>query len=648
MTAARRLLLVGLSANILFFLAPLTSCGGGNGSGSSTSTAQSSTPAFSSTPATAASQGTAYTYQVTASDPAGSAITYALTSAPTGATISGNTVNWTPTGAQSRVSNSFTVTATTSGGSATQSWTVTPTGTITINSFNTNWTSSGPVQFPGGFPMGAAVIPNADGSFTVLPGSASSPGVFTIPNVPAGYFWLTTGINLSGFSNSIWTSSGTIDLGQDIPGPSTALTTAQNTTFDFDLSGLDATTPASLVEIATDSSLAPIFYLNPSPAATTVSWSSTANSPVDWSKIDTAFLMQYEPLSLGSLNTLVLGPELTLSSPGFTNGGTNAVTETLSATPQTSINLSIPGSQWMPLFNNVGPTAAVAAGSWLSISAEPFVVGRNQSPDPFFPNLPLVTPNPVPGLGSITLGQNFCLNGTAALGIFSILPLEPAMVSDQDFGVLAFGDPFPSTWTRALAFCQTVELLMPVAGSAQAYAPFNLGYGVAVAPSSSPSLAPLAEPVQNPMINGTNLFTQTTVTTTAVTLSWSAPQGAKPYGYRISALIQTPLTNGVQYGPGGEFGTAQTSASLPPLTAGKTYVFVITTEVDGSANMETSPYHSSLPTAFAQIVSAPITISADATTPSVHGDAKMLETLSQSHSKTSPTAFPNASPPIQH
>jgi hypothetical protein len=303
MTAARRLLLVGLSANILFFLAPLTSCGGGNGSGSSTSTAQSSTPAFSSTPVTAASQGTAYTYQVTASDPAGSAITYALTSAPTGATISGNTVNWTPTGAQSRVSNSFTVTATTSGGSATQSWTVTPTGTITINSFNTNWTSSGPVQFPGGFPMGAAVIPNADGSFTVLPGSASSPGVFTIPNVPAGYFWLTTGINLSGFSNSIWTSSGTIDLGQDIPGPSTALTTAQNTTFDFDLSGLDATTPASLVEIATDSSLAPIFYLNPSPAATTVSWSSTANSPVDWSKIDTAF-----PCPLAPLTPLCSGP----------------------------------------------------------------------------------------------------------------------------------------------------------------------------------------------------------------------------------------------------------------------------------------------------------------------------------------------------
>jgi hypothetical protein len=42
--------------------------------------------------------------------------------------------------------------------------------------------------------------------------------------------------------------------------------------------------------------------------------------------------------------------------------------------------------------------------------------------------------------------------------------------------------------------------------------------------------------------------------------------------------------------------------------ANKTYVFQITALVDGQANMETSPHHSALPVASANVISAPITI----------------------------------------
>jgi hypothetical protein len=65
--------------------------------------------------------------------------------------------------------------------------------------------------------------------------------------------------------------------------------------------------------------------------------------------------------------------------------------------------------------------------------------------------------------------------------------------------------------------------------------------------------------------------------------------------------------------------------TLPPLTAGDTYVFVIITEVDGVANMQTSPYRSQLPTAFATVMSAQVTISGGASGPQLRGDPKELK-----------------------
>ena len=111
-------------ATLIVFL--LTAC-----SGNKTIPAPAA-PVFSSTPVTQAAEATPYTYQLAAS---GTAVTFSLTNAPAGATLSGSTISWTPTAQQSRVPNSFTVTATASGGaSATQSWTVTPSAPMSRNS----------------------------------------------------------------------------------------------------------------------------------------------------------------------------------------------------------------------------------------------------------------------------------------------------------------------------------------------------------------------------------------------------------------------------------------------------------------------------------------------------------------------------------
>src|SRR5215471_14598895 len=128
-------------------LALLTSCGGSMHA--ATPPPASQTPAFSSTPATAASEGVPYTYSLAASAPSGAPVSFALTTAPAGAVLSGNTLTWTPTHAQSRVANNFAVSATTAaGGSASQSWSVSPAGNVQVNWIDTYWTEAGPVQVP--------------------------------------------------------------------------------------------------------------------------------------------------------------------------------------------------------------------------------------------------------------------------------------------------------------------------------------------------------------------------------------------------------------------------------------------------------------------------------------------------------------------
>lgn len=603
---------------LTFFLVAMTlgsllACGGGS---------HGSSPAFTSVPGIAAAQGAVYTYQLAATDPSGGTVTFSLAAAPSGATLAGSTLTWTPTASQSRVPNNFAVTATSSSGtSATQSWTVTPTGIITVTQIDTYWTPSGPQPVPGPESPPSALVPQPDGSVDLLSGTVVSPGVYNIAGVPAGYYWLAFG-SLSYSVEGFWTSSSAVDLGRDIGGAPIGVTgSSETTTFDFNLSGLDPSTPPGVVGFIPDN-LVPSFPLNLEPQAgsTTLNTSVKLSGDTDFTTMNTAFLMQYEPASLSSsdnvvLDNLVLGPELTLSNLALTNGGTNSITGTLASSPQASVTLSIPGAQWAPLFNNIGPGPfePTVAGSWLSVAAEPYVIGVNANSVPTAPNLFLVQSNP---------GNNVPLPLASCPGVpLYVYSVPPVVLTNQNFGTLQYGDPFPSTWARALAFCEQATVSISVSSG---FLTFPLNYGEAVVPSNSP-LAPLAWPVQNPTINGASLFTAATIDSTVMTLNWSPTGLASPYGYTIYAL--QVFQNGGEYelAYAGVFGTAQIPVTLPPLPPDNTYLFVIATDVDGIANMESSPYRSQLPTSVATVVSAPITIPAGAPAVRLRGDPKQWQ-----------------------
>lgn len=578
-------------------------------------------PSFVSAPPTTANQGSIYTYQIATST--GSA-TLALTMAPSGATLNGDTITWTPSAAQSRLSNQFSVRATSAAGSTTQSWTVTPAGTVSGTWVDTYWTANGPIPRPIDwttalplFPQAApaALVPQPDGSFQTLQGSGNSDGTFSIPNVPGGYYWLQP--TPAAF---YWTSSSSFDLGADVaePLPTKAPLNSTTTSMGFNLAGLDPVQTgdqlAFLWGIYPPFSLANPATVNSALGATTGNLGATINGNLDFSQPGTAFFMQYEPESIGTLAALALGAEVSVSNLSLTNGTANTLSETLAPSPQHSFDLNIKGSLWMPLFNGAGPSPLTPLGAHLQFAVNPFVTSHNLAPISL--SIPLVI-DPKSINPAFALPVAFGLSGgcDASGPNSSGFSGEPVISADQDFGPVQYSDPFPSEWAGVFSFCQYASVPVPIPGSTT---PITFQLVNQQSNSSPPSqVAPLVGQVQSPKINGANLLTAgMVVPATGVTLNWDAPNGTTPTGYKITLYIPVTFPSVIPgtpsiltYFSSRSFYTTKTSALLPPLQAGQTYVFLITAILDSAANFETQPNHSALPTASASVISAPITAS---------------------------------------
>ncbi|MDP9051188.1 MAG: hypothetical protein M3O31_10800 [Acidobacteriota bacterium] len=548
-------------------------------------------PVFASTPGTQAVEGSLYSYQPAVN---GSAVTFSLTNGPIGATLGGNTISWTPTAGQSRLPNSFTVTATESdGGSATQTWTVTPSGTIRISWIDTLWNESGgstnkPFDWTPVTSFVAALVPQTDGSFTTLSGSIGANGEFDIPNVPAGYYWLRIAER-----GTYWTSSSTFDVGGDyfFPGNNVVATTS-TTHINFSFTSLDPTPTSGLLEFDTFDVPTPHDRASTIAGSTTFFGAFVVNSNIDFSSMKNGFVMQYEPAAFGSTAGYVLGPELTLSYLSLSSGAFNTISGALNPTVPTSLHLSVQSSAWAPLLDRIAPATPTTTGDGFSLAIQPYIAGPNVASSS---QIPLIWTNSGHALGLIPGSCSF----------------NTSLTTDID-GTVQYGDPFPAVWRRIFRVCQNASVVVPVPGTSQTQSISLINDQTTVLPTAT--VKPLLSGVRNPKINGADLFTATTVYSTAVTLSWDPPAIGTPFGYNV--VIMTPTTlpspNGTVnylYLSSTTLSTAKTSMTIPPnvLAPGRAYLFVITALADAKANMETSPHRSSLPVAHADVLSAPIT-----------------------------------------
>lgn len=628
----------------------IAACGGGM-------QAPPPAPTFTSTPGTVAAEGAVYTYQVAATDPKGGTISFTLGSVPTGATLTGNTLTWTPTPQESRVANSFAIMATTAeGGAASQTWSVTPAGTVHITRVDTEWTATGPVMVPfdwtrfaGELSQTIALVPQADGSFKTFTGTGNTDGTFSIPNVPGGYYWLRI------FPlNTYWTSTSNFDFGTDTLGSSVISSVPpppQTTTFDLSVSGLDPWQAQDFLNLRLDNGFDLGFLGLISPGATSGNVQGMLSTNLDFTTVKSAFVWQTEPLPISSLNANTLGPSAQISNLSLTNGGTNTLSATLTAPPKSTMSLAVQGSDWANLYNNAASVTATPLRTTMSLTAQPYFTGGlignsfgfgPPPPSLFSANTGVVLLPPLAVIpGPEFLSGSYCSDGSTG-GVFSFNSVTansatetsgPApIVTNQNFGSFQYGDPFPAQWLRPFFICQQATVTIPDASSSSPIQ-FLLGNGAITAAPTAP-VTPLVSIVQNPMINGQSLFTASTLGAGPITLNWTAPSGAAPNTYEVRLFLKTTLTiptpptsptTIVLYLPTVRLFTKQTNITLPyTLPPGQNFLVEITALVDGRANFETSPLRSGLPKGGANVISALMTATTTLPT-AAHGNGLELK-----------------------
>jgi len=591
---------------LLIAMAALTGCGG------RPPYAAPQAPVFSSTPVTAALEGSAYSYQLAATSPSDSSVSYTLTSAPAGATLAGDTISWTPTSAQSRIANTFSVLATSAeGGSATQSWTVTPSGTVHLTRIDTYWTLDGSTLTPFDWSRVAsrisAQVQQPDGSFVSLTGSTDGIGLFNIPNVPGGYYWL----RVSAVDN-YWTSASQIDLSADYffrtIGPAVAPST---TSIDLEFSGLDPT-PQSTFELLSMESPLLTSWGFVFPSGNSISRHMQFNGNVGFSNLKHAFALEYLPAALGTGSGYVLGPELTLSNLAIVDGTSSTISGALNPVVPATANLNLKGSAWAPLFDHVAAVPLTGSAGNFSVTVQPFATSHV-----------IATANDISLIFDRSDGLLTAIPGatTPCENSFSTFSTAPAtssgLLGDIDPGTVNYSDPFPAEWLRKFNTCQYSTIAVPVPGSNSTQT-LQVSIGQSTAQPTS-AITPLLSPVRDPKINGSDLFTPAQLNNGNVTLSWTAPLIGAPTGYRVR--VATPFTGPTPpsgttpqplYVSSYTLTTTKTTLVIPPsvLIPGNAYLFLITAVVDGAADFQSAPHKSALPIANADVISAPMTVAA--------------------------------------
>lgn len=528
-------------------------------------------PSFSSTAPTSASEGVSYSYPLAASDPAGGAVHFALTSGPSGATLSGTTLTWTPASAQSRTANDFTVTATsTEGGSATQSFTLTPLGTVRITAVDPYVAQIGTSTVPEDLSAATYRIlaPDGQGGYTTLTGAGTASGTFAIPNVPPGAYYLQ--FSATGHTY-LWTSASNIDAGSAFLGRAKATTANTGSLLNFNLTNMSAFQNNDDIEVYSPNAggcenfeIVSCNLTLPANSSTTYSGSAdwSGNSLIDSNQGDTLYVLKLSTTVQNGISFVALTDLYTNSSFVQNNGTATAVSGAFtSLSPTSTLRAAANG----PTF-----VQAITAPSVVQGQAEFGVFA--QPAGPFTSELGV---NPaLVGLKART-GQNITAN--------------------MDAGDIAYADPFPASWLRYFQYTQSAQQSYLAPGASN---PTLLGLSsnllTTAMPSAAAPAAALLGPVTGLTLNGVSLDQPQTAVGTTPTIAWQAPQGATDFRVFVRSLtasgansVQTLVFLGQ---------TTGTSLQIPPgvLTAGTTYMVKIEA-ISQAVDWSTTPNRFALP-----------------------------------------------------
>jgi len=540
-------------------------------SASAAITATAPAPGFTSAAPTVASEGVVYSYTLAATDPVGTAITYSLKAAPSGAAISGSTLTWTPTHAQSRAANAFDVVATTAaGGAADQSFTVTPLGIVRGTAIDTYLTATGNVTRPEDLSNAYIGVSFQNGSsWTTVQGVGLSDGTFTVTGVPTGSYWLAIA------SGGYWTSASDLDLGQDFLGRPDAVNASNGTSLGLNFAGLSAFATGDELDI-TNPNLVQDFdwseNINIGDTTFASMWNWTGPLSIS-AKGDSWFVVQTHAAAAGS----AVWRSVTMSSPALSldqaNGDETDLTGRLSTTTPLTVHMAVEGSQFAAAASNAGTGGNIHATT-VGIYSQPFSASR----------------------GSV--GENEALLETKD---------QTPVTQDADYGDMAVGNPYPPNFTPYVAAKYEVNVPFTATGASTAVdASAELYLSSTQMPTKDAPLAPQITPVQNLRLNGAAFVQRLTSKTLNPTLSWDPPTTGTPTGYRVSVVALTLTgTSSSSVQPVLDLFTNSRSLVIPDgiLSAGGEYFFQVRAFLTPSLDFTIAPYHGGFPWSHADMLS---------------------------------------------
>jgi hypothetical protein len=540
-------------------------------------------PSFTSTAPTAAAEGTVYTYNVVATDPANTAITYSLTAGPAGAAINGSTLTWTPTSSQSRIDDSFTITATTAaGGSATQVFSVTPAGTVRGTKINTRFSDAGEANQAVDLTTTtiAALIPNGTGGYSTIQGTGDVFGNFSVPGVPPGNYLLRVG------ADYLSTDKSVTDFGNFVGGrPDVITTSSSGTSLQLSLTNLSPWVSGFdyLELVSPNAGAYSMLGSSTTNGSTTVSATETWRRwLLDSSKGDQAYIAQLHSTSTAVQNpshipyalhifTRLLGP----SAVTIANGGSTAISGAMTDVGTgASVRLNIKGSAFQQVGAAANPNAVLDSNT-VYLSGLPY-------------------------------GAKYGWTG-GTVDFITYNSDQGVIANDVDFGDIAYGDSFP-TWTPIIDYSVAAWMQYTPPGAISATTAYDvLSTTTTDLPSLTSPLQPLIGTVLSPTINGNDFFSDQSGVGSSPTISWAAPSFGTPSGYRV--IVSIVNKNAAFITSGLPIYTTATSVTLPPgsLTSGLYYCVRLEAIYRKGMDMSVSPLRQALPSAVAPVLSGLIT-----------------------------------------
>ncbi|HEY3929400.1 MAG TPA: hypothetical protein VGL89_13585 [Candidatus Koribacter sp.] len=561
---------------LMFVVSAMLLWGGCGGSSTPSVIITPAAPVFTSVPPTVVQEGVTYTYQIETTVTDKSTVTYKVTTGPKEASISGSTMSWTPTHAEARTSNSFTITATTSNkGTQTQAFTLTPTGNINATIVNHAITGTGIVDSKEDL-AGATVevlFPDGKGGYSRLPGSGDSSGNAMVANVSTGsfYFHIKQGSGANTNDNYVWMSASDVDLGTLVQGREDGTPLTSNVTVNPNVTL--KVTPATGDEMewtAPDSGAADTVDISTVTNPFTTSFQQGGNAVLS-SKGDRAFLLHYSNFlatpALETLEEFLVDTSLT-----ETSGGSVSVSGTMTAATGKTAHPDIKFTQFDAL---IPSTASLNPGSKVFAVVDPLYSGSEGIASP----IPLLEDKFAASAGDTDAGD-------LSFGVLSSSDTPEAVL--QDYGYHTYN----------------------VSGGGTLDAPVGSVIQTATLPSASSALVPTLTQPLSATVDGKNFLSNQTGVSSTPQIAWNAPTTGT-VTYYIVYVVDLSTTPTVLH----MFSTTNNSVTVPTglLSSGDNFGVLIAAVSSAGTTYTSAPFRRNAEYAETFTASGTMTVSSSGT-----------------------------------